>query len=401
MDSLCPRRPSPARFRAARNWFHSATTIQPHCSARTSVSSRRPWPACPTPPHPRCWFFLSESRQARLPLASQPIQCDMICAFVSLTCLDLKAHRACVIARLSAASLFVDPMEQRTVIVAAAAVNRRTLSGRKASRCRQPFRGCGSFAPCPELSEQQLDAEVLRRFAERVNSALHRWLAAICVVSAWNLTLWAEQRWGARPAGPPPDQPCLSPRSRDAIAYPPLIGGGRTSDLSAIWSALQEASHGNVVWWTLQTKCWVVIRILQKYRWPVRSSMSLRRSLTLAALGWKRLAVPSRIREGLQGRTWTGSRRSCQLVATVWEGRETRSRWRATRVASSDAQSYSRNCGRRQPNAKETSCLVFQRLFQPSCFRATSVPDNRRTLSRGRSSRGPIRPVARVQFLLC
>ena len=38
----------------------------------------------------------------------------MIRAFVSSTYVDLKEHRACVIGRLTAAGIFVDPMEQWT-----------------------------------------------------------------------------------------------------------------------------------------------------------------------------------------------------------------------------------------------------------------------------------------------
>lgn len=86
----------------------------------------------------------------------------MIRAFVSSTSLELKAHRASVIARLPAARLFVAAMEQRTAIVAAADVSRRTLSGRKANRRGRPFCGCGSFAPCSGLPERQFDAAVRR-----------------------------------------------------------------------------------------------------------------------------------------------------------------------------------------------------------------------------------------------
>jgi hypothetical protein len=40
----------------------------------------------------------------------------MIRAFVSLAYVDLKAHRACVIGRLTAAGIFVDPMENWTAV---------------------------------------------------------------------------------------------------------------------------------------------------------------------------------------------------------------------------------------------------------------------------------------------
>ena len=38
------------------------------------VVQRVPWPACHTAPRTRCWFFLDESRKARMPLASKPIK---------------------------------------------------------------------------------------------------------------------------------------------------------------------------------------------------------------------------------------------------------------------------------------------------------------------------------------
>lgn len=53
---------------------YPAGTMQPHDSASMLVCSGRPLPACRTTPRTSCQFLLSETRKARRPLASEPIQ---------------------------------------------------------------------------------------------------------------------------------------------------------------------------------------------------------------------------------------------------------------------------------------------------------------------------------------
>jgi hypothetical protein len=51
--------------------FYPAAILQPHGSARKSVSSGRPWPACNTTLRTEDCFFLSESRNGRMPAAAE------------------------------------------------------------------------------------------------------------------------------------------------------------------------------------------------------------------------------------------------------------------------------------------------------------------------------------------